>query len=81
MAGRITGFLGKLHHAARRAGQHDLADRYDLGLETIYSASLLLMVNERTGEARTRQELRALLDTAEEVIRDLKLWADCQPGR
>jgi hypothetical protein len=74
VAGRITSIVARRRAQAERTGDADTAARFDLGLETIYYASLLLMVVEGTGETRSRDELVALLATAEDVIGELRGW-------
>ena len=72
VAGRITGIIAARHERAVAEEDAATAARYDVSLDTIYFATLLLMVVNGTGATRDRREVLAALDTAGEVIGALR---------
>ncbi len=72
VAGWITSVVARRRAQAELAGDAQMAARFDIGLDAIYYASLLLMVVEGTGELRSRTQVVATLETAGEVIEELR---------
>jgi hypothetical protein len=74
VAGRITNIVARRRAEAECAGDQETAARFDIGLDTIYYASLLLMVVEGSGELRNRDQIMGALAAAEEIIGELRNW-------
>jgi hypothetical protein len=76
VAGQITAILAQRHDEALLRGDDASAERYDAGLDTIYFASLLLMVVDGTGELRRRDQVLSVLDAVEDVLAELRDWVE-----
>ena len=74
VAGRITSIIAGRFETAMAHGNDALASRYDIGLDTIYFASLLLTIVNGSGETRERKDILGALETVEEIITDLRAW-------
>lgn len=76
VAGRITAILARRQERALARDDVATAARFDAGLDTIYFASLLLMVENGTGETRAPAQVLAALDTIEDVVAELRSWVE-----
>jgi hypothetical protein len=80
VAGRITSLIARRHGQAVLAGDDATAQRFDVSLDTIYFASLLLMLVNGTGQTRGREQVLAALDSVEDVVADLRHWIENNVG-
>ena len=76
VAGKITSIVGSRYEQAVLGQDEDTAERFDVSLDTIYFAALLLTVVNGSGEARSRGQVIAALDTVSEVIGELRQWIE-----
>jgi hypothetical protein len=74
VAGEITSILARRYEGALRGSDSDGAGRFDVGLDTVYFAALLLMIVNGSGETRERADVLAALDTVKDVVGDLRHW-------
>ena len=76
VAGHITGIVAARHEQAMQTGDTDAAARYDVSLDTIYLASLLLTIVNGSGHTRSRAEVLGALDTTADIIGELRRWIE-----
>jgi hypothetical protein len=74
VAGRITSIVARRHGQAVLNGDTETADRFDVSLDTIYFASLLLVLVNGTAQPRGRAQMLAALESVEDVVSDLRHW-------